>query len=299
MNPLRFLPLLVVLAPLAAHAEGGIPCGPATLEPPPGSNVPANLPGFAYNMSPGPPGNIADAKLQLTDGAGASIPFTVEGTGPRYVLRLAAPLKVGVVRLAHDEVCGSTRLHAEVSWAVAAEVPFPAELGDINLLQSSFRPSPTAVIRVTLSPRPAVLPFLGATRFTLTARRAGVVVARLTDRPLYAGNDLGQVNVPCDSASDSGPVEIEARAIVAGTTEAATAGLVARATTTLTCPASSPPDGGAADDGGVPPVTADASPDTAPGSSSGCSVSRTGQASPWLVLLALAAVLRSRRWIRR
>src|SRR6185295_14665825 len=76
---------------------------------------------------------------------------------------------------------------------------------------------------------------------------------------LVGGASLGEVPVPCAGAPDSGDVEIEVQAQVAGLPEAASAGLVARATVALVCPVTREPnpDGDACSAVFVPGLDAD------------------------------------------
>jgi hypothetical protein len=293
------LPAIAALPARTARAESGIPCTGATLEPPPTSTVPANLPAFVYNLPPAFAGQIAEAKLELTDGSGDKVPFTVEGAVQRFLLKPTAPLKVGVVRLTYSGVCGNFRSDATASWAVGPEVPFPTELGKITL--NAFRDFPNAGISVTVFPSEQLHPFLGTTQFTIVAWRAGMEVARANDRTASMGNDwLGSVHFPCAAAVNSGPVEIEVQARVAGASEAAT--LVTRSTINLTCPfANAQPDAAAPGGGGAVSPAADASADAAPATpgSSGCTIAPSGGVPFWTILLALAAVIRRARPLRR
>ena len=182
-------------------------------------------------------------------------------------------------------------------------------------------------------PSEAVFPFLGTTRFTVIAKRAGSVVGRLSDRTALAGGmSLGEVAIPCAGAADSGDVEIEVQAQVAGLGEAASAGLVARATVAVVCPVTKEPnpdadacsggpagpdadcssgggdpgpDGGVSEDVAAPappmvvpprPDTDAAAADAAPtSSSSGCTMAPAGGLPWWSALAALGALVRLRR----
>ena len=339
----RFTALFFLLAAAAsaslpaktARAEAGPSCELARFEPAPGSNIPGNLPALVYIAPAG--ANLADADLKMVDGNG-EVPFTVEGVGPRYVLRPGRQLSIGVVRLSHTHPCGPNRFRMDESWAVGPPVAIPTALGRISAGPARPGGGGLALIPVGVFPEMAVFPFLGTTRFTVLAKRAGSVVGRLSDRTALAGGmSLGEVAVPCAGAPDSGDVEIEVQAQVAGLPESASAGLVARATVALVCPVTKEPNpdadgcsfggdpgvdadgcssgGDAGPDAGVrdaatsteprvvpPPAAADAAAatDAAPTSkSSGCTVAAAGDLPWWSALVALAAVLRLRRARRR
>jgi len=325
--------LLVAAAaalPRPAHAESGVPCTTSVFQPAPGSTIPANLPAIVIRLS-GASFNLADAQLALTDGGGTPVPFTAEGPGPRYVLRLAGPLKAGTLRLGHTMPCGPNRFRSEVVWTVGPAVPFPRNLGTITvgppqIIQAA---SDRVYLDLTLVPAPDFVPFAEIARYHLTARRAGVVFWEWKDQAGMIGGPwgLGAVSFECTTAADSGEREIEVRATVAGASDADQAGLVARSSFTVTCPRPNLGDGGPPEeewDGGgksgppdtAPPVVSppdagadsaavvlplppppDAAPDApaAGSSSSGCTTAPSGSAPWWTALVALAALLRLRR----
>jgi hypothetical protein len=300
----------MLATPALAATQAGPNCPLPQVQPVPGTNIPGNLPGLAYTL----PAlvTLKDAELQLFDGSGNPVPFIIEGVGPRFVLRLGGTVGVGILRLAHTIPCGPSLLRQADTWAVNPAAPFPTSLGTLEL--SHPRPGEgQAHLLMNLRAREETLPFLGAALLTATARRAGTVVAQQTNRTTSGPDRLEEIAIPCASAADSGDVEIELRAVLAGTSEAVSAGLVARSTVRLSCPllATPDPDGGipvadreagvsqAPRDPGEPPPTmppADASADAAPASAaSGCTMAPGGTVPWWGALAALAGLLRIRR----
>jgi len=316
-SPATGLAGLIALAAVSTTARPAVAAGdycPTGTVDPTDRFMPANLPALVYTPPAGG-WNPADAEMELTELGVGPLPFTVEPSGGRFLLRLGRqPRPESWVILKHTQPCGANRLRLESSWSVLKAGPFPTTLGKVEVVAAQAGAPDVALLRVVVTPSDTLLPFLGTTRFTITVRRAGMVLARITDQSLpkdIPTNPVGELAVPC-GAADSGPVELEAVATVAGAVGPAAENLVARSTWPLSCPQKLW-DGGTPVpplEAGVPPTaphadasdpsagdpTVDAGTATAPPPpSSGCTLAATGTAPWWAALAALAAVVRLRR----
>lgn len=267
LSLLALLTLSAVLPARLARAEAGQPCPGNPVIEPAGGEIPANLPALTYTL-PSAVISLAQAQLKLHDGVGNPVPFTVEGTGPRFVLRLGRPLEPNtVLTLEHTLPCSNNPLALKAQWSIGPQQPMPTTLGTVKLSGPYGLGSPQQIV-VELERDPSAWPFLGAARYTAIALRDGVEIGRKTDLTFPMTGDVTDFRVACASAADSGTINVTVQAHVPGLSGAASAPLVAHASMNLTCPVirNIGPDSGAPvapppPDGGVAPAPEPVLPD--------------------------------------